>query len=325
MMGKDDALQSEETIAGLAADNCPVGLFLIDAGGVIRYFNRAMEEMTGWRREEVVDRRECLALFNCHRENGSLICRSNDPSLSGCPGQSVFFHPDRCAHSDLLVLTRAGRDLPVSVDYRRLPGGSGYAVGVMRGIAEQKRSEREWRLRAVTDDLTGLFNYRHFHQQLEIEVKRAERYRHSLSLIMLDIDHFKYYNDRHGHPLGNEVLKGVAELLRRNTRETNLVARYGGEEFVVLLPETEKEVAVQAAGRLCAVIEKAVFPFEAFQPGGDLTASLGVASYPSDAADGESLVGLADHHLYQAKRAGRNRVFWNRGQTERSSRPPVLS
>lgn len=292
-------------------ESCPEGVFLIDADGIIQVFNRAMEAMTGWKREEVVGSQQCLRLFRCRHIDAGPVCRSD------CPGQRALAHPGKSVHTELLLRKKTGEEIVVSASYRFLsvdsnkpPFHRGYAIGVMKEITEKKQAEREIKIQAITDELTGLFNFRHFHQKLDLEIKRAKRYQHSLSIIMLDIDHFKYYNDLHGHPQGNEVLKQMARLIRENTRETNIVARYGGEELIVLLPETEKEVAVQAAERLCSIIEGAVFPFEAEQPDGNLTVSVGVASYPVDAEEGEALVRIVDDILYQAKREGRNRVRW---------------
>jgi diguanylate cyclase (GGDEF)-like protein len=161
---------------------------------------------------------------------------------------------------------------------------------------------------SMTDELTRLKNFRHFAARLEEEIRRAERYGHHLGLVLFDIDHFKIYNDTHGHPSGNEVLRVIGRLLRDNARQTDLLARYGGEEFVAILPETTKSDAVQLAEKFCRLIELHKFPGEEQQPGGRLTVSGGVAAVPEDLAHSPLLLDAADRALYAAKAAGRNRV-----------------
>jgi diguanylate cyclase (GGDEF)-like protein len=125
---------------------------------------------------------------------------------------------------------------------------------------------------------------------------------------MIDIDHFKSYNDRHGHPKGDELLIKVAELVKEGLRKTDIAARYGGEEFAVILPETGKEGARLVAERLRKNVESYPFPGRESQPLGRLTLSVGVATYPEDADSVMRLVAKADENLYKAKDGGRNRV-----------------
>jgi diguanylate cyclase (GGDEF)-like protein len=161
---------------------------------------------------------------------------------------------------------------------------------------------------AVTDELTGLFNVREFHSRLDGEIERAQRFGTPLSLVMLDIDKFKSVNDNYGHQQGDRVLVEVARVLRRLSRDVDLPARYGGEEMAVILPQTDLPGAEQGAERMRAAIEAMQIPR---LDGGDLlpiTASLGVASFPSQAAGKTALIAAADAALYRAKRAGRNRV-----------------
>lgn len=162
---------------------------------------------------------------------------------------------------------------------------------------------------AITDELTGLSNRRHFHDILNRELTLTQRYSSSLSLIMIDIDHFKKYNDYHGHLQGDVVLKKVATSLLHNTRRIDLTCRFGGEEFIILLPKATAMGAIIAAEKLRSVIEAESFAGEEeSQPGGRLTLSLGVSNYPDDTADINNLLELADQALYKAKDQGRNRV-----------------
>jgi two-component system cell cycle response regulator len=160
---------------------------------------------------------------------------------------------------------------------------------------------------ANTDGLTGLYNYRAFRERLEQEVKRANRYHRPLSLIMIDIDHFKLYNDTYGHQQGDHVLMEVAHSLQQLCRTSDIVARYGGEEFALILPETDRVSAETLGHRLREHIENRTFPGEGHLPRNALTISVGIASHTPPAPK-EALIEAADMALYQAKRQGRNRV-----------------
>ncbi|WP_371369156.1 diguanylate cyclase [Sporomusa rhizae] len=160
---------------------------------------------------------------------------------------------------------------------------------------------------ASTDGLTNVYNYRHFRNTLNLEFKRASRYNRPLSLLMIDIDYFKHYNDINGHLYGDDALKAVADLVRQNCRDTDFVFRYGGEEFVVLLPETAIAQAHIIAERIRKAIAEYPFQNSSTQPGGSLTVSIGIAGYPDDAESETELIGAADTALYSAKRSTRNR------------------
>lgn len=161
---------------------------------------------------------------------------------------------------------------------------------------------------SVTDDLTRLANRRYFNQRFEHEIQRSQRYTRDLSIIMIDIDHFKNFNDTNGHLQGDEVLRVVAKILEQNLRKADLVARFGGEEFVVMLPEIDKSHAQKAAEKLRIAIESHPFKNGQAQPLGKITISLGLASFPEDAFNGRDLLEAADNMLYLAKSMGRNQV-----------------
>lgn len=161
---------------------------------------------------------------------------------------------------------------------------------------------------ATTDGLTKLFNHRHFVRSLEREVKRADRYGYPVSLLMIDVDHFKIFNDTFGHLQGNVVLTTLANILRQSARETDMVARYGGEEFAIILSQADREHAAQIAERIRGEVEEAYFPGEDKQPLGRVTISIGVAGYPEDARSSMELVDKSDRALYLSKERGRNRV-----------------
>ncbi len=168
--------------------------------------------------------------------------------------------------------------------------------------------EAHLREMATHDALTGLYNRRAFDSRLTDEIQRVRRYQRPLSLIMCDIDHFKKYNDTHGHPKGDNLLSEIGSVLIASVRGTDAVARYGGEEFTIILPETEKANALVVAEKIRAGVESYPFPLRESQPGGTVTVSVGVASCPEDVTDVGDLLGAADQALYRAKQAGRNRV-----------------
>ena len=156
---------------------------------------------------------------------------------------------------------------------------------------------------AMTDALTGLYNHGYFQDRLDREIKLADRNNEVVSLILLDIDRMKKINDTHGHRSGDRVLSHVAALMLASVRDVDVCARYGGEEFVVILPQCDRENATVVADRLRASVAS-----KATNNGGQVTVSIGVATYPSGAKSKDELVEMADRAMYLAKAAGRNRV-----------------
>jgi diguanylate cyclase (GGDEF)-like protein len=160
---------------------------------------------------------------------------------------------------------------------------------------------------AITDPLTGLYNRRRFSDVLRREFALTRRYQNSLSCLMLDIDHFKEHNDKHGHDFGDRVLKDLASLLSQNIREVDVACRYGGEEFVLLLPHTPKDKAMIVAERIVHRVRKLRLEIKEEQVA--ITISVGISSTGDvKAADPEALVRAADGALYEAKRQGRDRI-----------------
>jgi diguanylate cyclase (GGDEF)-like protein len=155
---------------------------------------------------------------------------------------------------------------------------------------------------ATTDGLTGLVNHRTFKDRLREEFSRAGRYEIPLSLMMLDVDKFKQFNDAFGHPAGDDVLRRVANILQDTTRDTDLVGRYGGEEFIVLLPYTSRDAALGLAERIRASVEGEEWEKRS------ITMSIGVVTLTPQIADSAIFVSEADEALYHSKLTGRNRV-----------------
>lgn len=170
-----------------------------------------------------------------------------------------------------------------------------------------KDSHHKLVLKANTDSLTDLYNHRYFHERLTNEFSRAVRYRHPLSMIMIDIDHFKNLNDNFGHPFGDLVLQEVAKILVKESRDIDVVARYGGEEFAIILPETDIEDTMIVAERLRISIERNHF-IAADDTEASVSISLGASQYPVHSAECEGLIMTADLAMYRSKSQGRNRA-----------------
>jgi diguanylate cyclase (GGDEF)-like protein len=161
---------------------------------------------------------------------------------------------------------------------------------------------------AITDGLTGLYNHRHFRERLTLELERSNRTGLPLSVLMIDVDSFKTYNDHHGHLAGDNALRGVAKVLQHGRRANDLVARYGGEEFAIVLVDVASGAAKDVADRIVTQVAEFPFEFGSTQPLGRLTISAGVATAPGDGVDAATVLVAADRALFAAKNAGRNTV-----------------
>jgi len=178
-----------------------------------------------------------------------------------------------------------------------------------RELQQRAREAEYYKELSRLDSLTGIFNHTVIHQLLEAEIARAERYGLNLSLLMVDIDHFKRYNDTYGHPVGDQILRELVALLRRSCRSSDLIGRYGGEEFCIIAPQTDKMEALLLGERLVETVSKAEFLIKGPEELSlNITISVGIASYPQDATDKETLLLRADKALYRAKHLGRNRA-----------------
>ena len=211
-----------------------------------------------------------VPLIYQQRVIGTLLVRSDDPSR--------VWH-----ENELLLLDTVADQVTIAVNHARL-------------FAQTQQQ-------ALTDVLTGCFNRRSFELQLEKDLHVAKRSGQPLSLIMLDVDHFKHVNDNYGHESGDVALRMIADSLRKGLRGDDIAARYGGEEFAIILAHADEAGALVAAERLRMRIETMYVPRV-----GQITVSLGVATFPVQASSRDSLVSAADRGLYEAKRKGRNRV-----------------
>ena len=236
---------------------------------------------------------------------------NNDPNLDpdsrkewmegGC---SVVCVPVRTAEKVLGVIQLVNIDMEV---YRAsemlLQTLADYAAIAI----ENARAVRRIQELSITDDCTGLYNARHLFTVIADEFHRSARFGYELTLLFLDLDHFKRVNDEHGHLIGSKLLAEVGVCLRENLRLVDAAFRYGGDEFAILLPQTSREAGLRVARRIAGVFrQRRWLPDEEFRV--DLRASIGMATYPSDAATPQSIVQRADEMMYAVKQAGRDNI-----------------
>ncbi len=176
-----------------------------------------------------------------------------------------------------------------------------FLLGVKRAILYKKVQEL-----AITDSLTGVFSRRYLLERFNEEMERSKNFKYNFSFLMIDIDHFKDFNDRYGHLVGDAILREISKTIKENIRQIDLVGRYGGEEFSVILSETDKYGARFVAERIRQAIEYG--PVKAYDEDLKVTISIGISTFPDDAKDIQILIDRADWALYRAKQSGRNRV-----------------
>lgn len=271
----------------------------LSAADVAEYNRRPLKRTDAVVREVIERRLECADLDP-----------AGDPDrarMAVLPTASSHYAvPIAVEGKSLGLISIADRDgCQLTEDARRMLS----ALASQAGLAvEQIRLNEQTKVMAITDGLTGLYNHRYFQERLAVELERATRFAHPLALVMVDVDKFKQFNDRHGHLAGDAVLEGLGAVLKETTRRIDLAARYGGEEFAVILIETSLEEAVSYAERLRARVDERLLAPEVPQGAEHITISAGVAVFPQNGAMPEPLILAADKALYQAKAAGRNRV-----------------
>jgi len=169
---------------------------------------------------------------------------------------------------------------------------------------------KKFREMAIRDGLTGLFNHRHAQDRLNEEYERSRRFQRRFSILFMDVDHFKFFNDNNGHQAGDVVLKTISQIMTSAIRESDLVARWGGEEFIIIAAETDAKQACELAERIRLAVASHAFAHAKQQPLGMVSLSIGVATITDKTEDAQSLVKLADDAVYHAKDHGRNRTVF---------------
>ncbi len=172
---------------------------------------------------------------------------------------------------------------------------------------------KEFREMAIRDGLTGLFNHRYAKERLDEEFDRSLRFGRELAVLFMDLDHFKFFNDTHGHQAGDEILQILAGLMMKNVRESDTLARWGGEEFIVIAPETSEEAGGVLAEKIRKAVAEHAFPHADKQPLGMVSLSIGMSSRSEQTENAEKLLRFADDAVYAAKDSGRNRTIYCSG------------
>ena len=268
-------------------------IMITDANEIIERVNPAFTRITGYSPEQAIGRTP-------------RILKSGRHGAAFYAG--IFQTLRQKGHWEGEVWNRRanGEVFPVWETISRVEDDSGqvteHYIALFRDISEQKRLEAELEYQATFDRLTGAYNRQGTESYLERELERSRRHDHAMSVAMLDVDHFKEVNDRHGHDVGDRVLKGVIRRTLETVRETDLVGRWGGEEFLLVLPETEAEAAERLAERVRGTVGE-----ESYEGVGRISVSLGVAELATGETV-EALVKRADEALYRAKQGGRDRV-----------------
>ena len=292
------AANKELTSLRAALDQSEVGVVLLDSEMRAQFINRAFRRL--WRLpDDVAERKPAFVGLMYHGRNAKTFM---------VPANQIDFIAEQTA------LIRAGDEQPVDI---RLANGEvirsrckvladGGRMVTYGNVSDLVRNADEMAELAMKDALTGIYNRRHFMARLDSEWKRFRRYERPLSLLMLDIDHFKSINDRYGHDVGDQVIVAVARLCATQTRDSDVVARIGGEEFAILLPETELEDACVAAERLRTARRRA--SVRDAHRSTAVTVSIGAALAEANVAGLAELMKRADDALYAAKRGGRNCV-----------------
>jgi len=281
----------------LTDKNTPSLLGEIKEGEKIRYSEPKVERSKGILRE-IISTRKPVRIFDVAQDSNF------EPNLEGA--RSFMAVPMISRGKAIGVMaagsTRMGAFLDQDEKIFSILAGSA-ALAVENALLHQKTQEL-----TIVDELTGLYNFRYFSNKLRAEIRRAERYRQSLSLIMVDIDWFKRCNDTYGHLFGNRVLQELAQRIKESVRDVDVVCRYGGEEFAVILPQTKKADAQTIGERIRHKVESADFVSDAKDPRVKITVSLGVASYPENGKTTKELIEKVDRALYLAKGRGKNLV-----------------
>jgi diguanylate cyclase (GGDEF)-like protein len=259
--------------------------------------------------EQVFEPNDCWALrrgqtHQCDDPTSGMAC----PHVQATETAPAYLCVPMSAQSETVgsLYLELGKGAAVGIEENERMLASSLADHIALALANVRLRET-LRNQSIRDSVTGLYNRRFFEESLLREVARSGRKAASLALVMLDIDHFKRFNDEFGHEAGDVVLQALATSLTQHTRVSDVACRYGGEEFMVLMPETSRAVAVQRAEELRIAVQSLNLKLRG-KTLGAITMSLGLAVIPDQAKDAASLVAAADSALYQAKHSGRNRV-----------------
>ena len=304
----EQALRESELKFRSISASAQDAFIMMNGQGQIAYWNPSAERVFGYRAAEAIgqDLHRLLAPERYYEAFKKSFKTFKKTGTGGRIGKTYEF----------VALKKDKSEFPIELSLSALKlRGEWHSFGIVRDISKRKQaeeklrqSEKRYRELSITDDLTKLYNSRHFYTRLQLEIERADRYHRPLALFLLDIDDFKKFNDNYGHLTGNKVLVKTGDVIRNALRETDSGYRYGGEEFAVILPETDGPGALQVAERLRLELESTPF---AINPSTrrSITASIGI----SQLQEKENLVEFikrADDNLYVAKAKGKNQAIF---------------
>lgn len=274
-------------------------IVLINEHGIIERCNKAIEPLFGYPPHELVGQNVNVLMSGMHHKNHDEYLKRY---LRTGEGKIIGFGREVSGRR------KDGKEIPLYLSIGEFSAASGRKfTGILHDISDRKRLEAELQTAANTDPLTGTHNRRYFVEQAELEIGRAQRYQHPLSLMIIDLDLFKQTNDQYGHAAGDAALKMVVEICQQTLREQDTLSRLGGDEFAVLLPETDLGGAMLVAERVSEAVAGSAVPGYTEHP--CLSLSIGVATYDTKGnADFEAFMSAADRALYEAKSRGRGRV-----------------
>jgi diguanylate cyclase (GGDEF)-like protein len=293
-----------------------VPTFVLNPRRQVVIWNRACERLTGVLAKEVLGTKQhWRAFYETKRYCLADLVAIGRPDKLGTLYSQHAVPEDGLGYcaENWCVMPRLGNQLYLAIDAGPIHDEDGKLIAVvetLRDMTDQKRAEAALKTLAASDGLTGLANRRSFDQTLAMEWARAGRTKKPLSLVLVDVDHFKLYNDLHGHQKGDECLRAVASIIGETAlRPADLSARYGGEEFAIIMPETDQRGALKVAERLRATLAKLQLKHGAEGAGPLVTFSIGIATRaPDETVNADWLLMKADEALYAAKHSGRDRV-----------------
>jgi diguanylate cyclase (GGDEF)-like protein len=315
----DSGANPDRAFAHQLMEMLAIPVFVVDTTSRVMIWNRACERLTGVPAREVVDTREhWRSFFDEQRPTlADVLIKEYGPEHEcGADAAQLHprLHPGGAAHlsaESWCDMPRVGRRRYLAADASPIfdeRGKLSAVVQTLRDMTDEKQAQAALEQLATRDGLTGLANRRCFDETLHAEWARALRQRQPLSLLMVDVDNFKAYNDANGHLGGDECLKRIAVAVSSEMRANDLVARYGGEEFAVILPNQSLKGAATVAERIRTRVEQLQVP-NRLAPGEHVTVSIGAATALASPENSASdLVAIADAALYRAKHMGRNRI-----------------
>ncbi|GBC62199.1 diguanylate cyclase response regulator [Desulfonema ishimotonii] len=304
--------ESDTKMGGLITDlpQADVNILIVDDDATVRYLLNEFMENMGYVSYKAASGEEALEALKVHRVD-VVITDIMMPGMDGLKLTELIR-----LNYDIEVIVMTGYSGDYSYEEVINKGASDFVFKPvrfeelllrLRRVLKERFLKEELRKLAISDDLTKLYNARHFYKQLLAEIDRYRRYRHPLSLLLLDIDHFKEYNDSYGHLEGNDVLARMGQVIRSCLRRMDSAYRYGGEEFTVILPETAGTEARNVAMRISSEVAGEAFYPKSVREKVSVTISVGVAEYCSG-EEMEAFIRRADMAMFKSKQEGRNRI-----------------